>query len=480
MCSKSAGFTGNNPAFSTENKQVITSSLEEFFRDEIDRSTSPATARSRQKALAALLSYSGSQQLTTASISTHFLTAWALSFISDGNTVNTAIHYLKHLSALYTKAVNASLAPPSQSFSETITRLRDLPAPQLHIDSNIHQRFQHLANASASPGSHNLATDITVFAILGGGLDFDSVAKYPADGYDGDNSLMLNIVNRYRRKGRRYLFPLGQADRTPRRLHDHLNTLFSATLGIAHDLTPADVWAHLAIGLGINPADVIAVTGQRPALYPHLSLLSPAPASSGCRLKTVDYIATALTSNPPAWYAIQFRPRVGYDTVAQRIEKIQGSHRIDATYYPSADIARRIGHRLIYENRPVVAGLLFIRCPKNDINHVMQQLGDLAWCYRKAGQGSPYASIPDKEINLYQLTIGILSPEINPVPAGEIKLRPGDKVEILGGIFAGRTATVTRAVASETGATVYRLILPGDNAIEWRIDTDARLLNHNG
>ncbi|MDE5785880.1 MAG: hypothetical protein K2H98_05040, partial [Duncaniella sp.] len=418
-------------------------------------------------------------QLTAGNIDTSAITAWAISFISDGNTAATAIHYLKHLSSLYNKAVNAGIAPSTTAFSETVALLRTLPLPRVTIDRNMRGRFQQLVSASGSAGSHNLATDITVFAILAGGLDFDSIARYTVDGYTGSDPLMATIAERYRRPGRRYLFPLGQSDRTPRRMCQHINTLFSATLGIAHDLTPADAWAHLALGLGLPPADVIAVTGQRTDLYPHLSLLSPAPLSAERRQKVVDGVAAALACNPPSWYAIQFRPRVAYETVAQRIEKIRAAHRIDATYYPSADIARRIGHRLVYENRPVVSGLLFIRCPKNGIYQVMRQLGDLAWCYRSAGADSAYASIPEKEINLYQLTIGILSPEINPVPAGAIELLPGDKVEILGGIFAGRTATVSRALPSGSDTTVYRLLLPGDNAIEWRIDTDARLISNN-
>ena len=84
-----------------------------------------------------------------------------------------------------------------------------------------------------------------------------------------------------------------------------------------------------------------------------------------------------------------------------------------------------------------------------------------------------------------------LRPDTRICPAGTIQLRPGDRVEIIGGPFAGLHANIqsihtpatgaptTRAEGANPaeGATICRLLLPGTNGIEWRIDTPTLLLH---
>lgn len=380
------------------------------------------------------------------------------------------------------------IAAPATAFADVRTRLKSLPEAMSDTpaDADTFSRLQtFVRQATSAAAQPALATDIVLYAILAGGLDFDAIAATLKDSYTGDNPAMLDIVARNSRPRNKYLFALGQSVNTPRQLKTRVRDLFSQALS-AHALplaNPADdtalrLWCAAATACGISPAAAIACAGRRPRLSPAYALIDPATLTADEASSIRGTVAQALTDNPPQWHAMQFRPRVTLDDIRNRLSALHCAGLLGDIYYPCEEIASRIGRRLVRRRQPVVPGLLFFRTRTTDIAPLMRRIGDLAWCYRAGtGTDSPYAVIPDVQMHIYQVTIGIIRPDTRICPAGTIQLRPGDRVEIIGGPFAGLHANIQSIHTPAESATICRLLLPGTNGIEWRIDTPTLLLH---
>lgn len=486
----------------TEHSSDTSISARDYFRVKIDETPNKATARSLSQAFTAFTAWYPAGSLEFTSFSEDNLRQWTAWLLSEGYTLKTAAYYLKNLSALYGRAVADGIAAPATAFADVRTRLKSLPEAMSDTpaDADTFSRLQtFVRQATSAAAQPALATDIVLYAILAGGLDFDAIAATLKDSYTGDNPAMLDIVARNSRPRNKYLFALGQSVNTPRQLKTRVRDLFRQALS-AHALplaNPADdtalrLWCAAATACGISPAAAIACAGRRPRLSPAYALIDPATLTADEASSIRGTVAQALTDNPPQWHAMQFRPRVTLDDIRNRLSALHCAGLLGDIYYPCEEIASRIGRRLVRRRQPVIPGLLFFRTRTTDIAPLMRRIGDLAWCYRAGtGTDSPYAVIPDVQMHIYQVTIGIIRPDTRICPAGTIQLRPGDRVEIIGGPFAGLHANIqsihtpatgaptTRAEGANPaeGATICRLLLPGTNGIEWRIDTPTLLLH---
>ncbi|WP_286437775.1 hypothetical protein, partial [Bacteroides acidifaciens] len=73
-------------------------------------------------------------------------------------------------------------------------------------------------------------------------------------------------------------------------------------------------------------------------------------------------------------------------------------------------------------------------------------------------------------------TIGIFTPSTEIFPVGTLPIAPGDRVVVIGGEFSGQPAVLQQLIGPDSAPTICRLTLPGANSIEWRVDTDPRLI----
>lgn len=163
-------------------------------------------------------------------------------------------------------------------------------------------------------------------------------------------------------------------------------------------------------------------------------------------------------------------------------------------FYPCEEIARRIGKKLVYCNKPLISDVAFFRCRATDIRPLFSRIGDMAWCYRGCG-GSQYAVIPAGAMARFQEAIGMFTSDYQLSPIGSLTPKIGERVVIIGGVFAGRdgfiekistnTASLGAAEANasrtapNTGnasSTIYRILLPDSTGFEWRVDLDSRLV----
>ncbi|MDE6695508.1 MAG: hypothetical protein K2K25_01375, partial [Muribaculaceae bacterium] len=176
------------------------------------------------------------------------------------------------------------------------------------------------------------------------------------------------------------------------------------------------------------------------------------------------------------------RPGVRFTQVCRRIQLLStsatppsGGWGAIELFYPSEEITRAIGKKIVTRQRPFIHSVVFFRAKLTDIGRLFARIGDLAWCYRQSARpGAPYAHISDTQFHLFQQTIARFTPDYEVAPTGELELNQGDRVEILGGLFTGHEATFDKAAKTEEGI-VYRLNIIGDNGFDWRIAIDSRL-----
>lgn len=188
------------------------------------------------------------------------------------------------------------------------------------------------------------------------------------------------------------------------------------------------------------------------------------------RTKIINKVADILTDNPLNWYAMQFRPFVDFDKVKAAMDACANEVRFNTIYYPSEEIRKRVGKKLLKEQRPVMPGLLFFRARVTDVLPMFRHIGHLAWCYRRtATPGSPYAIISPSEMRRYQTIIGQFTPDIEVHEQGTIEVSENDTVILLTGNLAGREATVLSVKPKPDGKTIIRLSFIGDNNIEWHL-----------
>ena len=164
-------------------------------------------------------------------------------------------------------------------------------------------------------------------------------------------------------------------------------------------------------------------------------------------------------------------------------------------FYPCEEIARAIGKKIVIKQRPFIHSVVFFKAKLTDIGPLFACIGDLAWCYKETARpGAPYAHISQQQFELFQRTIARFTPDYEVASTGELQLKKNDRVEIVGGLFAGHEATFEGLEAPrppEGGAsepestppsggrgasTVYRLNIIGDNGIEWRVSLDPRIV----
>ena len=349
---------------------------------------------------------------------------------------------------------------------------------------------------------------------------------------------------------RQYIFPLRQSERTPTQLKKQVfkmaNALFRrARLPQATDPnhTVESLWAYAALTTGVPASTVVAHLGHAPLGLPvlklcQLSVVSCQLSESGesslvgthgpcVRESSEDWsnvqrptsnedfsqIGKIFLDNPPRWYAMSLRPGVRFTQVCRRIQTLSKSFSSQdlrlktqdflsdiQLFYPCEEIARAIGKKIVIKQRPFIHSVVFFKAKLTDIGPLFARIGDLAWCYRQSARpGAPYAEISQQQFSLFQQTIATFTPDYEVASTGELELKKDDRVQIVGGLFAGHEARV-EAIGVVNGRevsnlpmpsghasnpenssqnpepTVYRLNIVGDNGIEWRVHVDPRVV----
>ena len=448
-------------------KQTVTKiSAAAFLRSAIDIPESASSKNARRQVVNVFLRLFGGKFTSFSNISYDFLAEWVIKMAFEGYSLKTAAYYLKILSAIYTDAVSAGLADPTVAFADLGLRLNSLSSFG-ETEQFDFKALKHFVRSLADRVvSSSLSENIALYAIIGGGLTAESVAKLKRDDFRAEIPLLEEIKKHYARPRVSYLFPLRRNDCTITALSREVESRMQSVLTSAGMTGGADfLWSAAAVSIGVDPGAVLSIIGHVPAGAPVFELVEPRELSEEERCAVIVQVADAIIDNPVQWLAMQLRPGVKFEEMMTLSQLAT-----EAVYYPMKKVAKRLGSRLTFENKPIIPGLVFFRTRLTDVPDLFRRIGSLAWVYRlNDSSASPYAVIPPEQMRGFQLAIGVFSSDIDAATAQPLK--PGDTVEFIGGNFRGLTARI-----QTVAPTVYRLLLPAFNGIEWRIDADPRIL----
>lgn len=465
---------------------------------------SEKSARAYNKALSAFRQYALTNGIDITGFSGNDVENWAACMLLGDMTVKTAAYYLDNVHALFNAAHKEGLiesVPPFKSVGERLRRL-DPATTGPFVDGDTLSRFiLHLKSHSYADAEQAAAADIVMISLLNRGMAPKDIAMLKKDDMGRLTPESAEIAGRNIDSRRAYIFPLRQSALTPAQLERLTGRLVTDLLqrhGIpctgSATSTLRTLWACAAIRSGISPTLAVATLGSHPAGMPALSLCTMPDIPDYLADDITAHVNETLLDNPSRWYAMRLRPGVKFAQVSTRLDDMPARRRPNDIFYPCEEIARRIGKRIIFENRPLISDIAFMRSRATDLGHTMAAIGDLAWCYTVTGRpGSAYAPIPDAAMHEFQCAIGSFTPDYEVAPLGALEVRPGDRVIVIGGLFSGyeglvetieghRTLTETEqtdredAASATSSTTIYRVIFPDARGLEWRVSLDSRLL----
>lgn len=510
--------------FPTEGSEVKLQSLSEYpesqqvyFIDKLEyfRSAIPDFGKSAQKsygkALVSLESFMRAFSLQYESLSTTLLADWLVSLSLSGHSLSTLQLYLNAISAI---SGEIDKDGSEEAGNVDFTRLRSILKEiieEVATGESAANRKITLKSSENSPVKPAILRALHLTAVIAGGITIESAARLRREDLAGLPESVREITAPFEDPRRRYLFPLEQSDYTPRQLARRLASAFAtaADPSIRRLPSPAEHWLRNALSLGATPSEAIGALGRNPMPgNPIIRLLGDIPpAGEEQRERLMTLVTEALTDNPLRWYALRLRQGVTPEELTTRIKGNEAISKLigvttdfklntaeSRIFYPTQRVAHRTSAGIHHTIEPLLPGILFMRLRSTELLPLLREIGDIAWIYRDpASRESGYAAIPDRQMNAFQLAIGVFTEETRVAPLGTIAPRPGQKVIILGGPLAGHTATFIKTRPSkkkgdlptediETADTLpldrvlYRLTLPGLNGIEWEADLDPRLL----
>lgn len=468
-------------------KQHITdTAILDFFRCEVN-SASTKTANTYRQTIAALTAFWNHNASCTHDLSENNLRAWLSFMFYSGYSVKTVSYYFDTLTALCNKAIRAGFSIDTNPLKQLKAELKQLHGFESDEAATIHNLQQlPVLTAAISHEKGEIAMYLACFLIslYERGISFERLAYL-------DKSQLCTLLpesqalaDAFTDLKRKYVFPLDQSKRTVRQLTTELNKKLRFVMlykglkpSLQLDDTTLNMWINTALKCGVTPEEILGCIDRIPDGNLTLRFAIPKHITPDEIQQISALVASCLTGNPSQWHAMRLRPHVCPKDIFQRLEQHPNAGSlIESTFYPCEEIAARIGKKLVYQERPLIADVLFFRSKATDVLTLFRIIGDLAWCYRT---GSAYSVIPDAEMMRFQQTIGIFTRDMEITPIGTHLLGPGSKVRIIGGPMAGYEGIVHRLI-SDTGldssTRVFQLMLLGTQGIEWTADVNERLI----
>lgn len=283
--------------------------------------------------------------------------------------------------------------------------------------------------------------------------------------------------------GRKYVFALGQGKvrrgEVIRRATEALrraaeNAGMRVKGGFTRESVTA-IWVAAALQTGINAADINAAVETLPHEYAFLAIAGKSGLSRREREALICRVADAINSRAQRWFVMRLRRGVGLDEVRGRVDmRLRGDSRASLTfYYPTRAEIRKEGRRRIVTDVPYLPATVFFRTRRDRVRSLMAEIGDLAWCFRSAGDaGSDYAIIPDRQMAEFQRYVGNFTPDIRlELVCGDAGLGRGRRVRVTGGIMEGYEGTILD-VEGQPGQRVFTLALTGGQQARWTAHVD--------
>lgn len=236
-------------------------------------------------------------------------------------------------------------------------------------------------------------------------------------------------------------------------------------------------WGCVALAAGVPPDKVKGILTNVPDKLRILSLCDASIPDESELILINNKVTDFLNGGSPQWFAMRLRPRVNFEKILDRFAMISSEVNLPELFYPFEEIAKLVKRKVVWKGKPVIRDVIFFKTRKNNIFRLFNKIYDLAWCYRSPGDGiGNYAVIPSRAMDEFKAALGILGPDFQVEPAGEMKLKPGDEVVIVNGEYAQKHAKILKEAPEDMyGNKIFRVTLLNCNG-RWDIGIDARLL----
>lgn len=448
-----------------------------------------ATATSYTKAIRSFIAFAGNELREENIITDILIGDWVIDMALSGLTPKTASYYLDCLCSVYNTAVENGLALPSPSFQIIKSRLKSVlstdktearPLSAFNFDA----LTSMIRNADRQNGELGLFTDIAILSILNPSLSIDEITRLKKRNLDTLSPESKTIAERHVNTRRSYLFTLEQNEKTPKQIATRCNEKITALLkyrGLPVSSDAQDslrsLWLLTALKSGVRASAAVSVIGKAPAGLPILSIVSKISINEVSRKDILNTVAKTLVENPRQWHVMRLRHGTKYESLKKRLELLDKDIKTPDTFYPCEEIARKIGKKMIYKDKPLIPGIVFIRTRATDICPIMRTAGDIAWCMRDPSHADRrYAVVTQRSMETFQQVIGQFTPDYKLYPLGTLLLKPQDRVIIIGGDYSGTEAIVEKSPKDTTGDIIYQIRFIDDTGFEWHIPKDQRLL----
>ena len=462
------------------NKRYSNSEIFGFFLSKIV-DMNPESRMRYRKTLNELDVFLTSHALSLINLTQTIVADWVIDMLSRGMAKGTIVNHLNHLSSLWNQGVKKGILQPNDAPRAISKKLSDrsMSLPLL-INSAayagclalIRGMFRHAENS-------NIYEDIVLLSMLNGVVPVEEIAMLKDTDASEYAGLSRTIIERNMNKKRRYVFDLRQSYLTPKQMKSSLNAGIQSLFGkyIGGESFDADefirsLWVAIAIRSGISASDALAYAGGS-ASYSVMPFNHPSDAAPDGKKLWVNTVNAILLHDMPRWYAMHLRKGVKYDEMRKDVyEKI---HPVPEFFYPCETFVKQIRNKKIIDEQPYISSTVFFKAFPEKVQPLFNAIGEKAWCYRTLGvPGSPYAVIPQSDMERFQKAIGVFTPDTEIKPLGELAPKPGESVIIVSAGFGGLKGKVEEVINKDSGSVIFRVKLSTDNGYEFRIDLDER------
>lgn len=465
-------------------KLVSNGEILDFFRRRIENLTGNS-AKEYNKVFTSLSSFVPADTSTLSSPAKSIIEDWCVYLINGGLTKKTVTHYIDIVSGLYSAAVNEGLVGPTDVFKtlKASVKYADAFKPIVSISEADYGRLRNLACVSHRlPKDIGLFVDIFIVSLLTGCKSLIEVAMLKKNDLLGHTPQVVSILERYCESNRRYIFPLSQPTRTPRQLENYVATGIMCALesrgirmfGSLSD-TARSYWAYAAMKCGLTPSAIHSILGAYPRALPLLGVTAGRMNEVADKDSVIKTVGETILSNPFNWYAMKLRSRVTMDDIRKRFKLLEKEIDCPELFYPSCEIARRVGKKTFFKEQPIIPDIVFFKSRITDIYPIFLKIGDLAWCFRTGGNTGSYAVISQTAMARFQRAIGQFTSDYQVGAIGSIAPQPGDTIKVLDGLFAGNEGELLKVIDMNEKGVIYRLRIIDGQGIEWRVGVDSRL-----
>ncbi len=458
------------------------SDLSDFLR-QFPTSLSSATCSAYTKAVRSFLTFAGEDAANIFGETDRILGDWFVDMIATGISIKTASYYLDNLCSILGAAIEKTLFP-DYSFRSLKEKVRVFKATESFIpvsDSDFSRLLTMVRTSDKQNGEIAIYTDIAILSLIYPDISLEDTLYLKKKDLDTLPPECREFAERHVSSRKSYIFPLGQSATTPSQIRHKAEKKILSLLryrgipisgNVSDSLT--NLWIGTALRCGYRASTIASVFNRN---HPLLQIVSGTDTNGYEQKDIFGNIRTVLVENPKRWHVMRLRQGVKFSTLKNRFDIFRETLPTPDTFYPCEEIAHKIGRKMVYKDKPLIPGIVFIKTRSTDIAPIMHHVGDIAWCMRdRSRRDCPYAVISRNAMETFQQVIGQFTSDSKLYPLGTVELKPDDRVIIIGGDYSGTEAIVEKSPKDTTGDIIYQIRFIDDTGFEWHIPKDQRLL----